>query len=434
MAHAQTSVDIPVADARVIATRALMAGDLELALQIARVLLARDPDDRVALVVLAAAAPRLDDPAEGRRAGVRAWRLSETDAQKYEAARLTALAAAAEERFTLATFWLRRALTVTPNDAEQERTLQDARAVTRRNPWSTNLIFSLVPSNNVNGGASEDETGSLSLSRDAQALAGVRATLGFSTAYRLHETRTDRSSVSLRYQLSRVALEDAGEPRAEGSDDKIRNEDFATDYFALSFDHMHAFENGTLGVNLSFGSFAYGLEPHYDFKRIGLSRALSLSDATTLQLSVQREIQDYESTGIRETRRTTLGTALAYRRENGDRITGSLSRLRSDSFSNNHTFEEWTLQGSYSWSQPIGPISLSINAGLKYADYPEYFFFGDIGREDKTFLYGANIGLPDVSYAGFSPMLQLSGNIAESTVNRFTRDGFSMGFVLNSTF
>ena len=141
-ALAQDRVDVPLDQASAVAAQALVNGDAALALQIAETVVAARPDDRSAHVVIAAAAPRLGDPAKGRRAGARAWALSRGDAQKYEAARLTALAAANEQRFTLSTFWLRRALTVAPDEAARTQTLSDARIVRQRNPWSTQLSFS----------------------------------------------------------------------------------------------------------------------------------------------------------------------------------------------------------------------------------------------------------------------------------------------------
>ena len=134
-ASAQSTVDIPIDQATNIAAQAVIAGDTALALQIAEAVLQAQPDNRDALVVLAAAAPRVGRATDGRRAGARAWWLSETDLQRYEAARLTALAAANEERFSLASLWLRLALIDAPNEAERTRTINDARPVTARNPW-----------------------------------------------------------------------------------------------------------------------------------------------------------------------------------------------------------------------------------------------------------------------------------------------------------
>ena len=102
VAEAQTTVELTLDDARTLAMRALLAGEDGAATQIANGLLQANPNDRAALIIMAAAAPRQGNPVEGRKAGARAWRLSQTDTEKYEAARLTALAAASEERYTLA--------------------------------------------------------------------------------------------------------------------------------------------------------------------------------------------------------------------------------------------------------------------------------------------------------------------------------------------
>ncbi len=87
---AQTTVDLTLNQARNVATQALFADDPERALLIAETILSKLPDDRISLMIIATAAPRVGDPQRGRRAGARAWAVSTTDTQKYEAARVTA--------------------------------------------------------------------------------------------------------------------------------------------------------------------------------------------------------------------------------------------------------------------------------------------------------------------------------------------------------
>ncbi|WP_296425162.1 surface lipoprotein assembly modifier [Yoonia sp.] len=433
-ASAQTTVDVSIEDARVIATRALFAGDTALALQIALRLLEADPNDRAALLVVAAAAPRLGDPKTGRRAGARAWAVSQTDVQKYEAARLTALAAANEERYTLATFWLRRALTVAPNPDEEAKTLRDAAGVRRINPWSTRLGLSVVPSNNINGGAT-DETLTApglpdgTLSPDALALGGVRATLSFRTQYRLRATEKSRTTVALQYQASRVRLND-------NVDVDVADSEFSTDATEMTLGYDRALETGSLGASVTVGTFDFGGEDYFDFKRLALSRNVALSDTTGLQLSVQREQQTYVSTGIGTVDRYVLRTSVSRKLASGNRVGTALTYTVSEGDSVNYTFDDWSIQGSYNWAEPFGPISLGISGGIKWTDYPDYrlIAFVDGGREDVSVFYNLNIGFPDVSYAGFSPGLAISGSIAESNVSRFTRDTLSVALTVNSTF
>lgn len=440
-AVAQTTFDVPISDAREIATRALFAGETELALQIAQAILAQQPDDRAALMIVAAAAPRLGNPEAGRQAGARAFAVSTTDIEKYEAARLTALAAANEERFTLATYWLRRALIVAPNDAEEARTLQDARAVSRRNPWSFNVSGSLVPSNNVNGGAESDESSAPgnptgTLSEDAIALSGWRGSLDFSTQYRLQENPKSRTIAALRYRLSRAWVTE---------DTTVPNEAFDTESLEFSLRHDRVLESGTISANVTRGVFSYqdldlaaqSTETlKYDLLRFGLDRRFAVAENAMMTLSYSRENLDYEATGIGEVNRNTFGTSLTFGLASGDQISGSFSYTDSVGDSVNYTSETHSLRVIYGWAEPIGPISLSAGGGIRWADYPDYQILNPVtgGRQDKTLFAEANIGFPDVSYAGFTPGLRVDISDTESNVSRFDRTTFSVGLTVRSQF
>ncbi len=440
-ANAQTQIDVPIAQARVIMAQAAVGGDPALAVQIANAILAQNPDDRDALVVLAVASPRLGDPKAGRVAGARAWHLSETPAQRYEAARVTALAAANAEELTRATFWLRLALISAPDEAERTRTINDARAVTRRNPWSTQLSFSLVPSNNVNGGAEDDQSAAPgnptgTLSEDAIALEGWRASLGFTTQYRLQETAKSRTVASLQYQAARVWITE---------DTSVPNEAFDNSTVQLSLRHDRVLENGTLGLTFSRGLVEYRdldlsarstEELTYDIWRIGVDRRFPVGERTNLSLSYGRELLDYEAAGIGEVNRNTIGASLTYGLEGGDRITGSVSFTDSVGDLDNYTSQDQSLRVLYSWSEPIGPVTLTAGGGFKWADYPDYRVLFPVtgGRQDKTVFAEANIGFPEVSFAGFTPGLRVDLSKVDSNVSRFDRTTFSVGFTISSQF
>ena len=78
-----------------------------------------------------------------------------------------------------------------------------------------------------------------------------------------------------------------------------------------------------------------------------------------------------------------------------------------------------------------------MSGGVAFADYPDYaigFFAVDGGRQDTTVFYAATIGLPDASYAGFTPSVTIAASSTDSNVSRFTRDTFSAGITLSSQF
>lgn len=439
-ATAQADLKVPIDQAGAVARQALMAGETTLALQVAEAVLRQRPDDWNALVVVAVTT-RANDPRRSRVAGARAWKVSTTDIQKYEAARLTALAAANEERFTLATFWLRRALTVAPNEDERARTLNDALSVTRINPWSTQLSFSLAPSSNVNGGA-EDEASTApgnptgTLSEDALALAGWRASLSFGTQYRFQEAQRSRTTVGVAYQTARVWITE---------DTAVPNDAFNTNSYNLSLRHDRALDNGTLSLHASRGLFEYrdldlGTQTtdyeKYDIWRLGVDRRFALNESTLLSFSASREWLSYLATGIGDVDRVLLSGGVSYRLDGGDRVSTTLSLIDSDGDSVNYTSQQQTLSVGYNFAEPLGPITLSLGGGLKWSDYPEYRLLNAVtgGRQDTTVFASANIGFTDIEYAGFTPGLRLDVSNTDSNVSRFDRTTFSAGLTIRSQF
>jgi len=444
-AMAQTTVDLTLDQARDVATQALFADDPQLAIQIAEAILSQVPDDRASLLIVAAAAPRLGDPERGRKAGARAFAVSTTDFQKYEAARLTALAAANEERYTLSTFWLRRALTVAPNAEERARTLNDARGVTRLNPWSSNLSFSLAPSNNVNGGA-EDKNHivnnvdtNLNISDSDLALAGWRATLGLGTQYRFQESAKSRSIVGLSYQGVRGTFRE---------DTELPDETLRTDALTATLRHDRVLESGALSIILSRATFQYRTYSSrdvvqvesYETTGIRLERNLPLSDKTSLSLLIGQERLDF-SVGDDRIDRTTLGAGLTYELMNRDRVNLALRFVDANGDNARNTSRDQTLSISYNWAEPIGPVSLSVGAGATIRIFPSFIELTNVGitavdggRKDSTAFANLSIGFPQMSYAGFSPGLRLDASRTRSNVSRYDRTTLTAGLTISSSF
>lgn len=442
-ALAQDRVDVPLDQASAVAAQALVNGDAALALQIAEAVVAARPDDRSAHVVIAAAAPRLGDPAKGRRAGARAWALSRSDAQKYEAARLTALAAANEQRFTLSTFWLRRALTVAPDEAARTQTLSDARIVRQRNPWSTQLSFSLTPSSNLNGGSETDElvvdgvsTGG-QFSDDSQALAGWRASLGLGTQYRFQQNAQSRSLIGLQYQIGRSKITDDASVPDEGFDSAVTE---------LSLRHDRALSTGTISARASHTRFDYRdfirasdttVGEYYQISRAGLSRQIPIDNRTVLSFSYDRERVRYSIDAIGDVNRNIISTSAGLRLDGGNQIRGTFTLTDSDGDNPNYTSNQQSVGVSYEWAEPIGPLTLSIGGRVAWTDYPDFNLpLTNIanGRQDTTVSAFANIGFPEFSYAGFIPGLRLDAAKTDSNVSRYARNSLSLGFTLRSQF
>ena len=449
-AVAQEDVVLTLDTARQIMVRAAQGDNPQLALAIAEEILAQNPDDRSALIVVGVAAPLLGDAARGQRAAQRAWWLSETPAQRYEAARVAALAANSAERYGLAGLWLRVALISAPDEASRSQTLRDAATVSQRNPWSVQVTGSLFPSNNVNGGADSDissapgnPTGTLS--DDAIALSGWRGSFGLSFGYRLTESEKQRTVLGGQFNISRVLITEETPVPDAAFDSQSRE---------ISLRHDRALENGTISFSGALGSVDYTdtdrvttggsgspfvyvtSTERYSFGRVGLERRLPLSDTAIVSLSYARELLRYENIAIGEINRNRLGASILQGLPSGDRLNLSYSLTDSVGDNTNYTSRENTVRLVYAWSEPIGPVSLSVGGGFLWADYPDYRLLSSVtgGRQDRTKFLEANIGFPGVSFAGFTPGLRIDLSRTDSNVSRFDRNTASVGFTISSQF
>jgi hypothetical protein len=441
-ASAQTSVNLSMQEARAVAMQALLAGESALALDLAHAILSQLPDDRSALIIIAAAAAQQGDPAAGRRAGARAFALSGTDLERYEAARLTALAAFTEGRFNLATFWLRRALIVAPDDAERAQVLADGRLVRRRNPWSFDLAASLAPSSNVNGGASGNlaaapGTPTGTLSDDAQALAGWRGALALGATYRLWQSPVSRTLIGARYQGVRLRITDAV---------AVPDAALATDEVTLHLRHDRALDSGRIGAQLSYMLVDYrDLDnvtlqtdrQRYSEWQIEIDRRVPIGADMEIGLTVGRSWTVYELAAISDVLRSSFAVSYGYALPRGDQFAASIRYGDASSSNPNYRSTDWTAQISYDWAEPIGPVTLGFSGGIAKRAYPDYAigpFVVAGGRRDNTLFYSANIGFPDISYAGFTPVMTITGSKTDSNVTRFTSESLSTGLMITSAF
>ena len=132
------------------AIAAIQGGEPGIARSYGNALLARDPDDMNAYLIIARAARDLGNISAARDATRTAWSLAETPSEKYSAALITAQVLATDGKRTRAQLWLRRAAQYAPNDALRARAERDFGYVKLRNPWQTDLTFTFAPNSNIN--------------------------------------------------------------------------------------------------------------------------------------------------------------------------------------------------------------------------------------------------------------------------------------------
>lgn len=466
-ALAETSIDLPIPEARALATQAALGGEPETARRIAAALLQADPNDRAALLVLAAVEPQLGRPTQGRLAGARAYAVSVTNAEKYEAARLTALAAANEGRFTLAQWWLRRALTVAPTPADAAQTMTDARGLRNLNPWSSNVALSFAPSDNVNGGSESQvytidglpsgPLGPGALSADAQALSGWAGILDLSTSYRLNASPTYQTTVTARAYGRGVLLSQDAQAALNAEQSDAKASDFSTALLEFGLRHDRAATNGTYGFELTVGQVWSQTEFDYSFLRLGANRRFPIGERTQLSFAASAERRWNDSYDPEQWRRNIQGS-WSRTGANGNVLSATLSysnvlalavpkvgtiEIGQETYgfiyyqaNTNDNAVSTTVQVRYQLAKPVGPAQLDFSIGLQEQHFRDYVFVQVVpgGREDLRVFASVNAFFPDYSYAGFAPVVTLSASRTDSNVSRFDTNDLSLSFTFRSTF
>jgi hypothetical protein len=454
---AQSRSEVSLDDGLAIAREALLDGEPGLARAFALALLEADAKDRAALTIMSAAQTALGNPREGFLAGRRAFRASTTRAQRYEAARLTALAAANQDRLTLARYWLRRAAANAPGAADLDQTRTDFRALRRMDPWSMRAQLSISPSDNVNGGSevSYNLIDGLPfvgiLSGDARALPGVSASANLEFGRRLSQSSDHATRLLGRVNVRRVWLNDEAREILDEAEEiggrpeeGIDASDFGSTYATATLDHQLTFGPGHVGISMSLGGTWTGGEFDYPFARGALSYHQSVGGSAGVVFKLHYEQQfnpaDQSATdGI-------LALSTRFRHQTRSIGTWSLKAGIKDQRSNNLNARNttYTVQASYRPAQAFGPVVLTFNLGSEVADYYDYAGLGlssggapilvSVGRADRKRFASIEATFDDWSYAGFAPVMTLSGYDTESNVTRYQRNSMSLNLGVRSTF
>ncbi|SEN46742.1 Protein of unknown function [Palleronia pelagia] len=429
---------------RVAAGRATASGQPLAAKAMAEALLARDRDDIQALLALSRAERDLGDYDAARDAGMRAWSLGRRDEDRYAAALAVAQAQASKGARTRSQFWLRRAVEVAPDDRAEARAIRDYRYVRARNPWATQLSFTLAPSSNVNGGTS-NETADLYLSGtpigdlylpDAQlgptarALSGVELALGVSASRRLHETATEKTTLDMGLlQRSHILSDEAKRmaPTASGSD-------FAYSAATLGMTHKRKIDDGRgdLRFGLATQRTWYGGDTLAQSVRASAAVGYALTPKTKGQLSLSAD-RENGLNGRADVTGWRLGAGVGRVTDSGLQLSAAISHSDRDSASGALDFRETEITLGAALPEPVmgAQVSFSLSAADRHHDSLP---FALNGRDDKRLAARATMAFPALDYMGFVPDVTVEALKNSSTVDLYDRREFGVSLGVRSRF
>lgn len=438
---AQDSRRLTLEEARRYAVQLLRVQEAAAAREIALGLLQADPDDATALILLSQAERLLENADAAADAGRHAWRVAETPTERFNAAMVTAQALTLAEKYTQAQIWLRRSSQIAPTPDAEALIARDYGILRSINPLAVRLSFGLTPSNNVNGGNSNQTItfaylpGPFALipwevPQDDRPLSGLELSADVALRYRLSQSATSRLSldggvVFRTYFMSEEAQNSA--PTVTGN--SLSN---GMAEVGLSYQAVPDPSGPSYSAQLQYTYAIYAMAPY--------SHALSLSlgsrwagdgrnaVAVTGNMRYTYFITD-EDTATSYELQTQWDHGLA----NNDIISTSLKLARTEADNSDRAYTGAAASLSYDFGSIMGRFDLSALYQEEFRVY-DTSAYDPAGREDRQTVVQLRAGFPAVQLYGFEPVATLTARRTDSSVPYFDTEGVQIGLNFRSSF
>ncbi len=424
---------LSIEDGRKLAVALVQAGQPTAAREAARALLTRDPDDLVALLVLARAARDLGLYDEAKVAARRAHRLApKGSADRFGASLAMAQALASDGQRGLAQLWLRRAADEAPSDGARDLALRDLAYVRWRNPLALNLQFNAFPSSNVNGGPTSNVLviGGLEfVDPDAVPLSGYGVSAGVDARLRLWAADRDELSLGLSLDATTYVLSDSAKARLPAA----RGSDYGTAQAVVSFGWIGRRDWGQASARLALGRDWRGGDPQADWVRLSFGAEKPWAGLGALDVSLDLVQKTRLDSALRSSDEVYVGAGWSWALASGDRMRLGLDlgKVWSDAAS----VARHSAGISLSWqkAEPVWGLGLSAEASVKAVDYERPLFLLGI-QHDLTTQIGVTAVLQDLDVMGFAPEVGVVLTRTQSNISTMTSETAEIRFGIRSVY
>ncbi|MEW9918877.1 hypothetical protein AB2B41_04650 [Marimonas sp. MJW-29] len=440
-ATAEAQTTLAPDELRAAATVALRGSDAPTARAYAEALVARDPDDLNAHLILARAARDMGDIPPAREAARAAWHLADTDAERYSAALITAQVLSSDGKRTRAQLWLRRAAQYAPNDLLRERAKRDFRYVRMRNPWQTDLTFTFAPNSNINNGSARDrsrlnyvisellfgEPIEFDLDDAAQAISGIEIGGSMRTRYRFHQTpdTAHDAKLSLSYRTFQITDDLA--------DDSITGSDFAFGALAAGYGYrrLNLERKGEFAFDVEGGQTWYSGSRYASYLRGQAQQSWQVSPSQKFRFGGELERQWGQATPDLDTVELSASVTQGFASGNS----GYLGIFAKATTSPDPTSEytEVTLRTGLALSKPIFGASVQFGLGASWRDYDISRDSPD-GRQDNRIFADVTATFTQIDYYGFNPSVTLSASSTDSNIGLYDVNRVGLNIGIRSSF
>ncbi len=419
----------------------LQEGDPALARRYAQALISRDQNDRNAYLILARAARDMGDIPPARAAARKAWALSNTDAQRYSAALITAQVLSSDGKRTRSQLWLRRAAQYAPNPALRAKAERDFRYVRQQNPWKTDLTFTFAPNSNINNGSARDrsrlnyaisellfgEPIEFDLDAEAQAISGLEIGGSIRTRYRFHQTPTTAHDAKLALAYRSYAITDDLE------DTDVTGSDFAfgTLSFGYGFRKLNEKRNGEFSFDTELGQSWYGGSRYASYLRGQAQQTLYTSAKQQLRFGGEVERQWGQATADRDLISLSASVTRGFASGNSGFVGIYATATQSDASTSEYS--EVVLRTGLSLRKPVMGAAIQFGLGTSWRDYDISRDSRD-GRQDRRVFADVTATFKEIDYYGFNPSVTLSASSTDSNIGLYDVNRVGLNIGIKSAF
>ena len=431
--------ELTLPQARELALRAATSGNVGVALALSEELLRHDPSDSAAHFAQATGRLSMGDWENAYRSGRLAFRHSDSPEHKYQAARITAVAALGQDRTTATQFWLRRAADLAPSQSERDRVYRNYQVLQAKNPWRYRFDASITPSSNVNGGS--DSAFNIIegvplvgyLSPSAQALSGWVGQTNAALSYRLRNNDKSQTLLHGSFYAKQVRLSDEAKLKAP----TFQADSLAATSVELALSHTVALAEPGSALRFRAGMRDYwqGGQRNYQAALGSVFYLTPISPKVSFSGLVGVEERKYTNGGHGHVTNANIG--LSYVLPNGDNLRGVVQL--TDSNNPIAVFDNRVVSGklTYTLAKPVKSVKLSAGIGASLTDYQNYsigFIPVPGGRQDESLFLDLDATFTQVEYAGFSPSLRVRRQQTTSNVSRFSTSEWAVSVGIKSNF
>ncbi|MGC1506494.1 MAG: porin family protein [Sulfitobacter sp.] len=419
----------------------LKGGDPAQAEALANALLDRDKNDLTALLIRGRALRDLGRLSEARTMMRRAWLLSDSEADKYASALITAQVLSSQGKRTRAQLWLRRAVQHAPNDALRARAERDFGYVKQQNPWKTDVTFTFAPNSNINNGSARDrsrlnyaiseilfgEPVEYDLNAEAQAIAGIEIGGSVRSRYRFHQTPVSAhdAKIALSYRTFNTT-DDLGVSDVTGSDFAFGSTSLGYGYRRFVLD-----KKGEFAADVEAGQSWYGGSRYASFLRAQVQQTLHLAPRQQLRFGGEAERQWGQATSDRDLFGLSASVTQAF--ASGNSGFAGLYLTTTQSAEASIEYSEVTFRTGLSLRKPVMGAHVQFGLGASWRDYDVSRDSRD-GRQDKRIFADVTATFSDIDYYGFNPAVTLSASKTDSNVGLYDVNRVGLNIGIKSAF